>query len=366
MSKMDISEVYDTISPNDKRGAVGIIEIIVKDKSGNVISHIIEKNVIKVFAKEMLAHRLPSSEVWDPEADGGVGDWVASNVDPDDEFAARYILIGASYDSNGVALGTNDPRFYTLDTVTGQFVPVRLTPAATNDGGLINAIPITEPDRPLKKIEKISFRNTYQPTGSPLVDSDVRDMNNIVVFETVLIPEEYNGFSNTESDFFTITEIGLAGGRKLGTVGQCGLAPKDLFLQGVAGGTGGTASGDCEVSVSAIANGTNIISIDPSEPSTSVSLFKEGDQVRIVNNGGTQDNFTSLNQINSHYLVIGTSGGRDLELDRVPVDSNGAALTGQIGVFRDTLKLFSHRILSTPVTKSASFEITIRWTIVFN
>ena len=54
------------------------------------------------------------------------------------------------------------------------------------------------------------------------------------------------------------------------------------------------------------------------------------------------------------------------ETDRVPVDLNGAALTGDAGVFKDTLQLFSQRILSTPVQKSESFEIVVRWTIVFN
>jgi len=355
------------IGPDDKHGTVGIIEFIIKDRNGRVVDHIVEKNVIKVFAKEMLSHRLPSSEVWDPEANGGSGGWVDTNIDPDEEYAARYILFGASFDDNGTALGTDDTRFYQQDAVTGQFVPVRLTPAATNDGGLINAIPIAEPDSPLKRIESISFNNTYQPTGSPLVDGDVRAINNIVIFETVVNTDEYNGFSNTASDFFTITEVALAGGRKFDScVGSCGLVPRDLFLQGVDNTTGGTSPAEYEISVSAIANGTNIISIDSGEPASSVALFKQGDQIKIVNRGGTQDDHTTLDQINPHYLVVGTSGGRDLELDRVPVDSDGAALVGDIGVFRDTLKLFSHRILSTPVQKSSSFEITTRWTVVFN
>lgn len=360
---MEALEIYEALSPDEKKGAVGILEFIIKDRNGVEIDRIIEKNIVKIFAKEMLSHRLPGSEIWDPAADGGSGAWVSSDVDPEDEFAARYILFGASFDDDGSPLGSEDTRYYVQDPVTGQFTPIRLSPSATNDGGLINAIPLTEPDKPLKRVERISFNNTYQPTGSPLVDGDVRAMNNILVVETTLETDEYNGFSGTSGDFFTITEVALAGGRRLENIGQCGLVPKDLFLEGV---LGGTTSGDCETSVAAIANGTNIVSIDPSEPSSSVALFKTGDQIKLVNRGGTQEDHTTLNQINPYYLITGTSGGRDLELDRVPVDTNGAAITGNVGVFRDTLKIFSQRILSTPVQKSESFEIVVRWTIIFN
>lgn len=364
MNQISISEFYDGLSPDEKEGAIGILEFIIKDRNGRVVDHIVEKNIIKIFAKEMLSHRLPSSQVWDPTANGGSGAWVDTNIDPNEEFAARYILFGASFDSDGTPIGTDDPRYYEQDPVTGQYIPIRLSPAATNNGGLINAIPISEPDRPLKRIETITFGNTYQPTGSPLVDENVRAFNNILRVETVLDIDEYNGFSGTEADFFTITEVALAGGRKLDAVGQCGLIPRDLFLQGLEQTTG--TAGDYEVSVAGIANGTNTISIESSEPTSAVALFKEGDQIKIVNRGGTQDSYTTLNQLNPYYLVIGASGGRDLTLDRVPVDSNGQVLTGNIGIFRDTLKLFSQRILSTPVQKSNSFEITARWTIVFN
>lgn len=362
---MEALDIYETLSPDEKRGTVGIIEFIIKDRNGNIIDKIIDKNVIKIFAKEMLSHRLPSSEIWDSDANGGIGGYVPSGIDENEEFAARYILFGASFDEDGTPLGSNDTRYYTTDAVTGLSVPIRLTPAATDDGGLINAIPITEPDSPLKRIENISFNNTYQPTGSPLLDGDVRPINNILVVETVLKTDEYNGFTNTSGDFFTVTEVALAGGRRFEAVGQCGLDPKDLFLEGVSGGTDAT-NGEFETSIASIANGTNIVSIDALEPASSVALFKTGDQVRLVNRGGTQDSYTTLNQVNSHYLITGTSGGRDLELDRTPTDSSGAALTGDIGVFRDTLKIFSHRILSTPVQKSDSFEITVRWTIIFN
>lgn len=365
---LSATEFYDTLSPEDKKGATGILEFIIKDKNGNVVDHIMEKNIIKIFAKEMLSHRLPSSEVWDPNENGGAGGWVASNIDPDDEFSARYILLGASFDDDGTPLGTADTRFYTQDPVTGQFVPVRLDPSADFGGGLINAIPITEPDRPVKKVEKVEFNSTYQPSGNPLVDASVRAVNNIMVVETVIKTSEYNGFSGLDGDFFTISEVALAGGKRIEDVGQCGLIPRDLFLQGKPGTpTGGATSGDIyDIAVDVIANGTNVVSIDPGEANSSVDLFKKGDQIKIVNRGGTQDGYSELNQINPHYLITETSGGRDLVLDRVPVDTNGAAIAGDVGVFRDTLKLFSHRILSTPVQKSTSFEITTRWTIIFN
>lgn len=364
MNNLSIAEIYDGLSPDEKKGAVGIVEFIVKDKSGKIINHIVDKNIIKIPAKEMLSHRLPSSEIWDPTANGGAGAWTDSNLDPDEEYAARYILFGASFDSDGTPIGTDDTRYYEQDSVTGQYVPIRLSPAATNSGGLINAIPITEPDRPLKRIESITYDNTYQPTGSPLVDSDVRALNNVLKLETVLNTDEYNGFSGTESDFFTITEVALAGGRKFGAVGQCGLIPRDLFLEGLSQVTG--TDGDFEISVAGTANGTNTITIETSEPTSAVSLFKTGDQIKIVNRNGTQDSYTTLNQVNPYYLITSASGGRDLTLDRVPVDNNGQVLTGNIGIFKDTLKIFSQRILSTPVTKSNSYEITARWTIVFN
>lgn len=357
------SFMSDMINTNDD--AMGIVEIIVKDRQGRIIQEIIDKNIIKIFAKEMLSHRLPSSEKWDPDANVGSGAWISSDVDPDDNYAARYILLGASFDENGTPLGTNDTRFYTQDPVTGQFVPIRLDPSAAYGGGLINAIPIAEPDRPVKKIENIRFDNSYQPTGNPLLDDSVRSINNILIVETVISPDEYNGFSGTDNDFFTISEVALAGGRRISDTTQCGLVPKDLFLQGLPGGTDTTSSG-YEVSVSAVANGTNVISIDSDEPTSAISLFNVGNQIKIVNDGGTQDDYETINQVNPNYLVTDTSGGRDLVLDRVPVDNNGSPLTGDIGIFKDTLKIFSHRILSTPLQKSSDFEITVRWNIIFN
>lgn len=358
MQTAKFEEFYNGLNPDVKHGSVGIIEFIIKDKNGNVLDHKIEKNIIKIFAKEMLAHRLTSSKVWDPEANGGLGAWIASGIDLEEEFSARYIMFGASFDENGTPLGTNDTRFYTVDTVTGQYVPVRLNPSADYGGGLINAIPIAEPTRPLKRVEKISFRSTYQPSGSPLIDANVRAINNIVSLETTMKLSEYNGFETTGGSFFTITEVALVGGRPFDTVPSCDCNPINAFLQGLTGVTAGS-----EVSVNAVANGTNVITIDVGEPTAAVELFKNGDQVKLVNNGGTQTSHTILSQINPNYLVTNFSGGRDIQLDRVPTDSNGSPLIGNIGVFRDTMKIFSHRVLSSPIRKSDIFEIVVRWNI---
>jgi len=360
MNTTKFEEFYNGLK-NDPHGSLGIIEFIIKDKNGNVIDHKIEKNIIKIFAKEMLSHRLPSSKVWNPDANGGLGAWIETNIDVNEEYSARYVLFGASFDENGVQLGQNDPRYYTIDTVTGQYIPVKLNPSADYDGGLINAIPIAEPSRPLKRIENISFKPTYQPSGSPLVDENVRAINNIVSLETTLRLPEYNGFESTGGDYFTITEVALAGGRLLNEVVNCDCDPVNLFLQGLE-----VSSGGAEVAVNAVANGTNVITIDTGEPTAAVELFKNGNQIKIVNQGGTQTDHTTLNQINPNYLITSFNNGRDIQLDRVPVDSNGVPLVGNIGVFKNTLKIFSHRILSYPIRKSDIFEILVRWNIIFN
>lgn len=340
------------------RSYKGEIEFIFKDKRGRVIKTHVEPNIVKIFAKEMLAHRLPYSKIWDPSANSGVGAWVASSVDPDEEFAAKYILFGASYDSDGVPLDTNDTRFYTTDPVTQIAVPIRLTPGADFEGGLINAIPIAEPGRPLKRIENIDFEPTYQPAGTPQLQADVRALNNIVLLETTLRPEEYNGFGTSGSaggDAFTITEVALAGGIELGTIGACECDPKELFLEGAEGG----------VALAATANGTDVITLDAT--SGDLDVIRAGDQIKIVGAGGTANSSDTLNQVSPYYLVLAKSvGGRDIQLDRVPTDANQVALTGSIGVFRSTLRIFSHRILSTPVRKTSDFEILVRWRIIFS
>lgn len=338
----------------DQKGARGVIQFNIRDRKGNLVRQITEPNIVKIFAKEILSHRLPSTEIWDPNASGGSGAWVAAGRDPDEEFSARYILFGASFDENGLPLDTNDERFYTTDPVTGTPVPIRLGPGAEYDGGLINAIPIAEPDRPLKKVEDVSYRATYQPAGQPLLQSDVRAINNIVSLQTTLKLEEYNGMGLTDSDFFTVTEVALAGGRKIDSVGSCELTPRDLFLEGTSDGSALNCS----------AGGSDIITIAGSE--SEVDLVKEGDQIKIT---GAEDSAGggSIEQVSPFYLVLTKAvGGRDMQLDRTPVDVNNSPITGDIGVYRDTLRIFSSRVLAAPVKKSADFEIEVVWSIIFN
>lgn len=353
--KIDLKEQFGL--KRTGRGIVksyeGEVEIEVQDVHGNVISRERSHNLIKIFAKEILAHRIPHSKVWDPNAGTGSGDWVTHNIDID-EFAAKYIVFGASFDADGNPLDSADSRYYTLDTVTNGYVPISLGVGAEYDGGLINAIPISEPNRPLKRIERIYFEPSYQPAGTPLLQADVRAMNNIVVLETTLRKDEYNGLGITSNDFFTLTEVALVGAEEIGSVGACECDPRDIFLKG-----------DSGVPLLATANGTATINLDPSV--ALVDLVKEGDQVKIVGVDSTVAGDVTLDQVTPYYLVINKAlGGRDITLDRTPVDADNAAITGQIGVFRDGFRIFSHRILSSPVKKNDAFVIVVRWRIVYN
>lgn len=347
--------------------ARGVLEFIIKDRNGNIVDRIIDHNIIKIGAKEILSHRLPSSKVWDPEGGTGTGAWVDAGLYDIEEYAARYILFGASFDQNGVPLDVEDTRYYVLDVVTGKYVPIKLEPGAgvfyTENSitkyspALINAIPISEPDRALKRVETISFEPTYQPAGTPYISKDVRAINNIVVLETTLKLDEYNGFGISDSDFFTITEVALAAGRTFDHVGHCELTPDKLFLQGSGG-----SSGDALL---AHANGTDTITLDSSV--SDPDLVKKGDQIKIVSAGGSVGSDDVLNQYNPYYLVLEKIlGGLDMQLDRVPVTAANVPITGDIGVFRDTLKIFSHRILTSPLKKSSDFEIICRWRILMN
>lgn len=349
---MNNISIYDSLYKICK----GEIEFIFKDRNGCVVGKQVQPNLIKIFAKEILSHQMPYSKIWNPNASSSSGAWEDSGIDPLEEFAPKYILFGASYDENGVKLGFDDDRYYTQDPVTGQFTPKRLNPGAEFDGGLINGIPLAEPFRPLKRVESISFEPTYQPSGTPLLQDDVRAINNVVVLETTLTTDEYNGFGLTGSDSFSITEVALAGGKVLNSIGSCECTPRNLFLEG--------PSSDPDVPLAATASGGDVITIDSSE--TEVNLIKEGDQIKI----GTQDSsgtFDELDQVSPFYLVVSKQvGGRDIQLDRAVVDSDNSAITGSIGVFRDTLRIFSHRILDVPVDKSSILEVLVRWRIVMN
>jgi len=337
--------------------AAGEIEILIKDRHGRVIRAIRERNIVKIFAKEIISHRIPFSKIWNPDA-GTDGAWVDNTVDPNEDFGIKYILFGASFDDNGVPLDTNDPRYYTIDSVTGIPTPIRLEPGAYDGGGLINAIPIAEPTRPLKRVEAVSFEPSYQPAGTPLLQEDVRAMNNVVMFETTLRPDEYNGFGASDSDFFTITEVALAAGKTLDLIGACEKDPKDIFLEGV----GGTIDDE---PIPATASGGDVITLDDI---AAVENIKEGDQIKLVSPEiGSDGSYGDLDQVTPFYLVLAKSStGREIQLDRVPADKNQQVITGDIAVFRDTLRIFSHRILASPVKKSSDFEIVVRWRIIMS
>lgn len=326
----------------------GELQIIVRDKHGNVIEDRREKNIVKIFAKEILSHTAIHTKVWDPNANTGSGDWVDHGLDLD-KYSLKYIVFGASYDQNNLPLDSSDARYYTVDSITGQSIPVRLYPGADFDGGLINAIPISEPTRPLKRIERIYYEPSYQPAGTPLLQEDVRAINNVLVVETTLRQEEYNGFGLTIGDYFTITEAALVAAPEVGSLAECECDPRDIFLSGP---------------YDATANGFSTISLTNT---ADVANIKEGDQIKIVMPDSTAAEDLILNQLNPYYLVINKlPGGKDMTLDRVPVDAEGTPIIGNIGVFRDDFRIFSHRILNSPVKKSSDYVITVRWRIIMN
>lgn len=334
----------------------GELEFIVKDRMGRVVQKHTEPNIVKIFAKEIFSHRIVHSNVWDPTANSGQGDWVSNGLNLDD-FSVKYICFGASYSPNDYApLDTSDPDFYTYDNVSGGYIPVQLGNGAQFGGGLIKPIPISEPNRPLKRVERVFFEPSYQPAGTPLLQEDVRAINNIVVFETVLRKDEYNGIGTTVSNEFTITEVALVGAPEIGSVGACDCDPHSIFLVGDSHG----------YPLLGKATASSTISLD--EPT---NLIREGDQIKIVHTSGTEGSMTGdvFDQTTPYYLVLSKSGaGRDLVLDRVPVDvlGNPIPLNTAIGVVRDDFRIFSHRILKVPLRKTADYEITCRWSIILN
>jgi hypothetical protein len=342
----------------------GELEFIIKDKAGRIVERRTEPNIIKIFAKEIISHRITHSNVWDPNALSGAGDWVSSGINIDD-YSPKYIVFGASFDANNVPLDVEDTRFYVNDVIMGGYLPIQLGSGAEYDGGLINAIPIAEPLRPLKRVERVFFEPSYQPAGTPLLQADVRAINNIVVFETVLRREEYNGFNTTEANYFTITEVALVGAPEIGSIGSCECDPRSHFLTGYEGTDGK------HYPLPVTCTGSSTITLELPELA---DVIKEGDQVRLTNLGeasvdigfdGTGGDI--INQLNPYYLVVSKSqGGRDMTLDRIPVDVDNNPIIGTFGVMKDAFKIFSHRILKYPLKKSEDFEITVRWSIIMN
>lgn len=333
----------------------GEIEFETRDALGRTINK--TNNLIKIFTKEVLSHRVPSQYIWDPNANSGAGSWISNGLNLD-EFAPRYIVFGASFNNNGSPLDYADTRFYAPDQVSGGYIPVTLGVGAEYSGGLINPIPVTEPTIPLKRVERIYFEPSYQPAGTPLLQSDVRCLNNVVVFETTLKKEEYNGFGTVASNYFTITEVALVAAKQVNSVGACNCNPKLLFL----GGNGSTA-------INAVASGSSTVSIASSVSQTLVDSISIGDQIMITAQGQSNTSIPAnpLNQVSPYYLVVNkSSGGRDMTLDRVPVNNSNAPITGNVGVFRDGFRILAHRVLPTPYRKSSAFEIVVRWRMIFN
>lgn len=339
-------QIHDKMPTKD---VAGYVHIIVRDaKTKEVIWENIDQNIIKVFAKESFSHSIVPANIWDPLGSS----WVPTGLDLE-LYRPRYIMFGASFDNNNNnAISGIDTRYYQPDSINGGFTPIQLTPGATNNGGLINAVPIASPDRPLKRVEKVYFEPSYQPAGSPLLYDDVRAINNVVVFQTTLQAGEYNGLTTTSGDFLTLTEVALVAAPEQPLVGACECDPKTIFLSGDTSG----------FAFDAIAASGSTITLAPTV--VNVNDIREGDQIKIVAAGSAPDGANVLNQVNPYYLVVNkATGGHDITLDRTPVDANNVPLTGNIGVLRDTFRMFSHRILSSPVKKSQDFEIDIRWLI---
>lgn len=371
MNKIEFKEQYgmDPVR-GPYRTYRGELEFEIRDAHGRTISKHREPNIVKIFAKEILSHRLSYSKVWNPTGGTGSGAWVSNAIDID-ELAVKYICFGASFDSNGTPLDQADPRYYTYDSITGAYVPVKLDSGTDNpslnntqlqlvrNGSMINPIPVSEPYRPLKRIERVYYQPSYQPAGTPLLEPGVRAINNIVVFETTLEKEEYNGFGTTASDYFTLTEVSLVGAAEVDSIGNCDCDPRTIFLTGDENGN----------PLKAIYNGGATITLD--QTVVDPTIIKEGDQIQLQSYNSNKDNPDFLNQTNPFYLVVAKSEtGRDITLDRTPTTTGTTILpvdtNGLVGIYRDGFKMFSQRILTTPIKKSSDFVIIVRWSIIMN
>jgi hypothetical protein len=333
----------------DSNRVDGFVHITVKDvNSGEIVSDTVEKNVIKVFAKEVFAKSIIPNKIWDPI----LSQWVDHSINTD-LFKVRYMTFGASFDENNEPIAGLDTRYYTENFATGGFDPIKLDAGINNDGDLINPIPISYPSRPLKKIEKIYFTPSYQPAGSPLIYDDIRAINNVVVFQTTLRSNEYNSLSSTGGDFLTITESQLVAAPEVSDFSACDCNPRKLFLSGDNNGLAFDA---------VVTQGSQTITL--AQDVVDVNRIREGDQIKIVQQGTNTDEVAEFPQVNSYYLVINKQdGGRDITLDRSPTDNNGNFINGVVGILKDDYKVFSHRILRAPFKKNETFEVDVKWII---
>lgn len=317
----------------------GTIQIITKNKHGQTIKTHTQTNTLKTHLKETLTHQIQPNNLWNPNANNGTGAW-QPNTTKLDRTTPRYIILGASYDTNGNPI-QNDPRYYTTNN-QNQTTPIKITPGNTHPNLLINPIPINTPNRPLKKIQNIYLTNTYQPAGTPTLQTDTQALNTTITFETTLQTEEYNGITGIGQDHFTITEIGIATGPEEYTTNPteavCEKLPHELFQN----------------TYNVNLTGTATVVIDTT---TDTTTLHQGDQVQITDPTGTT-------QLNNYYLIIHkTPGGHDITLDRIPTDTNGNPITGATTLIQNNMQIIAHRILTYPQTKNINTELTIRWSL---
>jgi len=327
----------------------GALHVIVRDvRTNEIVQDSIQQNIIKVFAKEIISHSIVPNNIWDVNS----SNWIPVDINTE-IYRPRYIALGGSFDESGAPTSGLDSRFYENDPIAGGFRPITLSPGATDGGGLINPVPISAPSRPLKRIERIYFEPSYQPAGSPFLNDDVRALNNVVVFQTTLLANEYNGLTTSDS-FLTITEAGLIGAPEQPVLGACECAPRKIFLKGDSN----------ELAFRALASDGATVTLDPSV--VNVNDIVEGNQIKIVAPDSDTETEDVLNQHNPYYLVLNKSqGGHDITLDRVPTSLGNRPLNGPIGIFQDNFRMFSHRILASPVKKSVNFEVELRWIVTF-
>ena len=341
---------------NISQNTSGEIELLFKNKHGQIVDKKVFHNIIKIYMKDHIAHTLPYPYVWDPTGGTGSGDWVTNDVNRD-LFFPKYIIIGAAYDTStanyGAPLNTNDTDYYKTDPISGQKVPITLYSGDTYNG-LIKAIPINVSNNiPLKRIENISFDATYQPPGTPYLRSDVRAMYNIVSFKTTLTTSEYNGFGGSYTSF-DICELALVSGPAFdSSVSDCDCDPHTLFMMGDGGNydTGASAVSPIDIS---IVEGSNIITL---ANASNANYIYEGDQIKLI---------STHSMISEYYLVMNKSGAT-LTLDRVPKDDTNTNLpSGNYTMWVDRFRMLAHSILPQPFSKTSALEVDITWKIYFS
>jgi len=131
------------------------------------------------------------------------------------------------------------------------------------------------------------------------------------VFQTTLRSNEYNSLSSTGGDFLTITESQLVAAPEVSDFSACDCNPRKLFLSGDNNGLAFDA---------VVTQGSQTITL--AQDVVDVNRIREGDQIKIVQQGTNTDEVAEFPQVNSYYLVINKQdGGRDITLDRSPTEN---------------------------------------------